>query len=41
METVFTSRGTAFGISTPSVATLVSAVDQTLNMELGKLSQGE
>jgi hypothetical protein len=38
---VFKSRGEALGSSTPSLATLVGAIDQTLNVDFGKLSQGE
>jgi hypothetical protein len=38
---VCTSRGTTLRSSTPSRAILFGAIDQTLNADFGKLSQGE
>jgi hypothetical protein len=41
VELVFTSRGNALGSSTSSLATLAGTIDETLDVDFGKLSQGE
>jgi hypothetical protein len=41
VEVALESRGTSLPGSTPKLATLLGAIDQTLNMDFGKLSQGE
>ena len=41
MEMLRESWGTAVGSTAPSPATLVGPLDQALNVDFGKLSQGE
>jgi hypothetical protein len=38
---MFTSRGKVLGSSPPSLATFVDVIEQTLNVDFGKFSQGE
>jgi hypothetical protein len=41
VEMLFGPRGTPSGGSTPSRATLVGAIEKSLNVDFGKLSQNE
>jgi hypothetical protein len=41
MEMVSASRGRAWGYTAPSLTALVGTINQTSNVDLGKLSQGE